>query len=297
MFGTKEQLLKLEFMTEYLGTDSGSDNFMMIDRTFIRTHASFCPTYNAEEIGTTDVNEVLAEFKQDVFAFLFSRKNEYQRLYDVKKSVYDPSKSLSITETGSNKKTGTEDSQKTIADVQRDSNYGEDTTSYNNGAKTKTNEYGAVDTSENLGQRLDTTDNAVAGYNTDAMSDATQTRVQQGQQANTTTTKARTDTEKDAAYTDSETRKARVDSETVSHKGNDTEVKSLSHTEDIKNLKEGNLGIRSVSSMMKDEVKLWDSFHFYETIFNDIIKNLCNYNDSGYDTLHTPLWNVIIKEE
>lgn len=109
---------------------------------------------------------------------------------------------------------------------------------------------------------------------TDEHTEATYTDTDNiGAQSNSHTEQARSDTHTEGAHLDKHDERAVTDTHTVAY------GKEHSYDEHTT----GNIGVTTSQQMAQSEVDLWNSFKFYDIMFNDIIKNLCNYYDEGYD--------------
>lgn len=297
--GDKDSLKELPFMTEYLGKVPGGnlDMFKSIDRRFVRMCGMFEPTYNSDDMGGASAEEVLAEFKADVLAMLISDMKKYSQFYDLTKLKYNPIENYNMKEGGNDVTTSKHAEQSDAGTSKSTNNYGTQTNTSDYGAVKTTVNIGSAKSTEDLGARTDSTTGKVSGYNDSALIDANASESSTGSQKNVRLDEAHVDTNDTNAHSDTVTTSSREDSATFEQinpsKTSGSNDVSLEH-----NLtRAGNIGVTTTQQMMTQEFRFWDRFSFYKIIFDDVIKSLCNLNDSGYDVHLTPLMNVIMKGE
>lgn len=297
--GNAEQLAHLPFMAEYLANIDGSEIpvFPQIDRNFARMNGSFEPTYNADEIGTDSVDEVLDEFKQDVFALLVRNMEKYKRLYDLSKTEYAPIDNYNMIEESKLDRTGTDTTKKNDGTTKDTYDYGDAVSNVEYGEGTVTEKLGAVSATDNNGEVSVTTTDKVSGYNESGMNDATEQTQVTNPVVNSHTEQARENSQVTAGRTDKTTVQARQDSVTHTQETEATETVEFGSGEKTTLTRKGNIGVTTSQQMAEQEVNLWTRFNFYQVIFDDIIKSLCNRYDGGYDVMETPWLNAMKRGE
>lgn len=297
--GDPAQLAALPFMSEYLANVEGLEiaTYTQIDRNLARKHGLFEPLYNAPEIGTENIDDVLDEFKQDVFALLVNNRVAYQHLFDLNKVKYDPIANYDKHSTITTKHDGTENTTANNGDHSETHNMGAQQSSTNYGKQDTSTAYGNVSTQDSIGQVTVTTDHKVSGYNDPSMTVASQDVQATAASTNGHTEQARTDTESTAEHTDTVNSGAREDSIKSTQTKDSTSNTESNFTDTVTDETKGNIGVTTTQQMMDSEVKFWTSYNFYDKIFKDILKTLCTRYDGGYDPLDTPLFNVLKRGE
>lgn len=297
--GDPAQLAALPFMAEYLANVEGLEiaAYTQIDRNLARKHGLFEPLYNAPEIGTENIDDVLDEFKQDVFALLVKNRVAYQHLFDLNGLKYDPIANYDRHAEITTEHHGTDETTANNGDHSETHNTGAQQSSTNYGKQGTTNEYGAVSTQDGIGEVVVTTDNKVSGYNDPGMTDATKTIQDTAASTNTHTEQARTDTMSANEHTDTVNSGAREDSITSTQTKDATSNTESNYTDKVTDNTKGNIGVTTTQQMMQQETKFWTSYNFYDKIFKDILKTLCTRYDGGYDPLFTPAFNAEIRGE
>ena len=187
--------------------------------------------------------------------------------------------------------------------------YGAKSSTDNYGAKSTTDNFGAVSESDTKGAKTSSTEDKVAGFNSATSVNSNSSSTNDGAQTDSHTESARSDSHSEAAradthseatYTDqdnigaqsnSHTEQARSDTHTEGAHLDKHDERAVTDTHTVAYGKEhsydehttGNIGVTTSQQMAQSEIDLWNSFKFYDIMFNDIIKNLCNYYDEGYD--------------
>ena len=297
--GDPAQLAALPFMAEYLANVEGLElaAYTQIDRNLARKHGLFEPLYNAPEIGTENIDDVLDEFKQDVFALLVKNRVAYQHLFDLTGLEYDPIANYDRHSKVTTVHDGKENTTSNNGDHSETHNTGAQQSSTNYGKQDTTNSYGDVSTQDTIGEVTVTTDNKVSGYNEAGMTDATKTIQDTASSTNGHTEQARTDTESTAEHTDTVNNGAREDTVKSTQTKDATSNTKSDFTDTVTDETKGNIGVTTTQQMMQQEVKFWTSYNFYDKIFDDVLKTLCTRYDGGYDPLETPLFNVLKRGE
>lgn len=328
LLGDPTKLATLDFMAEYV------QNYDKLDRNLIAEKGFFFPLWNNQYEDTAD--DILSQFQEDCFNFLWKNKESYTRMFELLSAEYEPlwnydkTSNITDTESGTNTDTtniGARHSEDSFAQKQDTNAYGATShsdvygaVSYSDvfgarndstihGAQSETDTIGAVSNSDVKGARHSTSENEIAGFNSNAYSDSdkttsdensvTDTHTEQqrtnghsttqytdqnnvGSQTNSHTETSKTDTHSDLAHTDTFTQGAHKDE----HDQNAAQD-STSHLFGHKNTHEerttGNIGVMSTQDLMNQEKDFWNNFRFYDIIFNDITKNLCSYFDGGYE--------------
>lgn len=159
---------------------------------------------------------------------------------------------------------------------------------YQDSDKTTTNKGSVTDTHTEQSRTNGHSETAHSDTHTTGQNDDTFT---EGSQTNTNSALAHTDTYTEGSQTDTNSALAHTDTLTQgAHLDkHDERATTDSHTTDygktvgVDEHTYGNIGVTTSQQMAQSEVDLWNSFKFYDIMFNDIIKNLCNYYDEGYD--------------
>ena len=121
------------------------------------------------------------------------------------------------------------------------------------GQRSDSTSYGAQSNSDTIGAQSNTQTNTVAPYNTSTYQNDTQVEESLG---------ARSDSHNLGAHTDGFTKGAQSDS----HSGSGTEDYTLHRY--------GNIGVMTVTDMLKKHEDFWTVWEFYERIFRDIAREL-----------------------
>lgn len=231
------------------------------------------------------------------------------------------------TRNGSVAKTGTETTAESGTDTITN---GAKTTTNQYGIVTETENIGAVSESDGIGARTDSTTNGVAGYNASSFTNSDSSTTENGAQSNTHTENAKTNSKETASHTDSVSEGQHIDenahsnNNTLTHNVTDTTQESVSAKTDKDNYgqhtdtesitrandtstnsenttfnhefkRHGNIGVTTSQQMLQSEFDLRLNFNFYDVVFDLIIKELCNYSDSGFDAFLTPLMNNLLE--
>lgn len=292
--GDATQLAALPFMSEYLANIDGLElaAYTQIDRTLARKHGLFEPLYNAPEIGTENVDDVLDEFKQDVFALLVKNRAAYQHLFDLTGLEYDP---IANYDRHSEIKTvhqGTDESTSNDGDREETHTTGAQESSTKYGQQHTSTEYGAISTTDNIGGVTVTTDHKVSGYNDTSLNEASQDIEETGDATNQHSEEVHTDTQSADEHTDVVSNGEREDTISSTQTKDSTYKTDSNYNHTVTDDSKGNIGVTTTQQMMQQEVNFWDAFNFYDKIFDDILKTLCTRYDGGYDPMETPGFNA-----
>lgn len=224
-----------DFWSEY------RTNHDKYDKVFDRMFMSFKYCFQNEEEDTVDIAN---NFREDVYNHLLMNDKKYSELYRVQ---VIPDTNYSLTDNYD----VTETMDKDISD-NNDNVYGSRTDTVEETEGARTDEVETV-----TGSQTDDTTHKVAPYDSSDFSNNTKDEEVKGQ---------RTDTE--------ELSKGQQVNETESTKGSQTDSLERTYTEDYTLHRKGNIGVMTVSDMLKKHKDFWDMWSFYEYIFKEICKEL-----------------------
>lgn len=259
LLGAYGKLLTLPFMAEYL------ERYPEIDRYIAKHAGSFYPTDNVEELDT--VAEVLNEFREDVYAYLYANKQTYQHWYDLSLQEYDPTTNYDRTEEGNDDASGRDVLVDNYAARQK------------RGSSSIT--HGAISEEERLGSKNQTATQKRAAFNASTYANKEQGNMQED---------AVTNGRSVGSYTDSNSSQESEGAREDSHQT--TYGKKLTHYLHVK----GNIGTMTYQNMAEQDLNYWRNFRFYRMLIDDIIAELCNYFDPGFNPF-TPVAEVYRTEE
>lgn len=294
LLGTTVDLATLDFMEDYL------TKIEAFDRDFSRDHGFFSYIEEYTEDYDTDY-EYFQQWQKDVYYFLSKNEENYKRLYDLMHVAYDPltnydkQSSITDTESGSDKDTnviGARHREENYAQKQNADNFGAVLHTENYGATTLTDSYGAVTETDIHGVKETSATDKIYGFNSSTGVNSESSITNEGQQQDTHSELAKSDTHTEAAKVDTHAENAKSDTHTIgAHKdefdenqATDELTKTYGHKNVREELTKGNIGVTTSQQMAQSEIDLWNSFKFYDILFTDIIKNLCHFYSSGYDT-------------
>lgn len=224
-----------DFWSEY------RTNHDKYDKVFDRMFMSFKYCFQNEEEETVDIAN---NFREDVYNHLLMNDKKYSELYRVQ---VIPDTNYSLTDNYD----VTETMDKDISD-NNDNEYGSRTDTIEETEGARTDEVETV-----TGSQTDDTTHKVAPYDSSDFNNNTKDEEIKGQ---------RTDTE--------ELSKGQQVNETESVKGSQTDSLERTYTEDYVLHRKGNIGVMTVSDMLKKHKDFWDMWSFYEYIFKEICKEL-----------------------
>ena len=224
-------LLNLDFWNDY------SENSEIFDRRFCNLYSSFF--YYAQRENDT-VESVLQKFKDYVGDFLYFNSKKYSELYrinNISDTAYSITDNYSTTETLEKENTNT--SSEVIGEK----------------ANTETTSYGSRqdNSSTTLGSQTNTTTDKVSTYDSEDFYNKTNTEGSLSERTDTTSSNI-------GEHTDT----------TTSNSGEQTNTTNETSTESYTFTKKGNIGVKTVSEILKEHDDFWDSFSFYDRIFKDI---------------------------
>ena len=224
-----------DFWEEYR---SNNDKY---DKLFDRMFMSFKPCFQSEEESTMDIAN---NFREDVYNHLLINDKKYSELYRVN---VIPDTSYSLTDNYD----VTETMDKDITD-NNDNTYGARTDSVEETEGSRTDS-----TSETEGSRTDDTTHKIAPYDSDVFSNNSKDILDKGQQVNS------------GSLT-----KGQQINETETTKGSQNDTLDRTYAEDYVLHRKGNIGVMTVSDMLKKHKQFWDVWCFYEFVFKEICKEL-----------------------
>ena len=224
-------LLNLDFWNDY------SENSEIFDRRFCNLYSSFF--YYAQRENDT-VESVLQKFKDYVGDFLYFNSKKYSELYrinNISDTAYSITDNYSTTETLEKENTNT--SSEVIGEK----------------ANTETTSYGSRqdNSSTTLGSQTNTTTDKVSTYDSEDFYNKTNTEDSLSERTDSTSSNI-------GEHTDT----------TTSNSGEQTNTTNETSTESYTLTKKGNIGVKTVSEILNEHNKFWNSFSFYDRIFKDI---------------------------
>lgn len=216
-------------------------NHTNYDRVFNRMFNSFKPFMQLED---ATLEEVVDQFRQDVYDHLLINQKKYEELYRVQ-VIPDDDYSLI------NNYDMQEIMDKDVTDNQ-DNTYGQrsDSGSFTKGSRTDTG-------SNTKGQQSDNTTESVAPYDSVSFSPDKYVDMLSGSRLDST------------SFTEGQ----QLDSSS-STKGQQIDDLDRTYTEDYTLHRVGNIGVQTVTDMLKKHIGLWSVWEFYEYIFKEICKDL-----------------------
>ena len=250
-------------------------NYTYFDRMFKKKFTSWFPF---DQEGD-DVEEIAAEFADDVKSWLMINDKRYSEMYRIQCIIDNDKYSLTdnVYETSRNEERGSfskefnKGAQIDTEDLSATKGQQIDT---QDNSRTKGSEQIDTDATNTTGATGKTITNQVSAYNDstfanadksieadDSRQDIIDETVIDGQRIDTedlsTTYGARTDTEDN-----SRTSGARKDTD----EGSDTKTTIYTRS--------GNIGVKTVAQMLQEQFETWDIFNFYDFIFNEIAREL-----------------------
>ena len=224
-----------DFWAEY------RNNYARYDAVFNRMFNSFRYFMQLED---DTLDEVVDQFRDDVYNHLLINQKKYEELYRVQ-VIPDDDYSLI------NNYDMQEIMDKDVTDNQ-DNTYGQrsDSGSFTKGSRTDTG-------SNTKGQQSDNTTESVAPYDSANFSPDKFVEMLSGSRLDST------------SFTEGQ----QLDSSS-STKGQQKDDLDRTYTEDYTLHRVGNIGVQTVTDMLNKHIKLWSLWEFYEYIFKEICKDL-----------------------
>ena len=268
-----------DFWSEY------RTNHDKYDKVFDRMFMSFKYCFQNEEEDTVDIAN---NFREDVYSHLLMNDKKYSELYRVQvipDTNYSLTDNYDVTETmdkditenndnvyGARTDTVEETQGQRIDTVEETEGSRTDTTSETEGERQDTR---SIDT----GSQTDDVTHLVAPYDSSSFSNNTKDEeikgarhdfedMTKGEQYNSGTLN------KGSQLNETESVKGSQLNETESIKGSQTDNLDRTYTEDYTLHRKGNIGVMTVSDMLKKHKDFWDMWKFYEYIFKEICKEL-----------------------
>ena len=228
--------------------DAGADFWEEYRTNHTRYDAVFNRMFNSfkyfMQLEDDTLDEVVDQFRDDVYNHLLINKKKYEELYRVQ-VIPDDDYSLI------NNYDMQEIMDKDVTDNQ-DNEYGQrtDSGSFTKGSRRDT-------TYNTIGAQTNTRTEKVAPYDSDTFANNNQAEDSLG---------SRTD---NITYDEGQ----QLDSSS-STKGSQKDDLDRTYTEDYTLHRVGNIGVQTVSDMLGKHIKLWSMWEFYEYIFKEICKDL-----------------------
>lgn len=217
------------------------NNYARYDKVFDRMFMSFKPCFQSEDEEVSDISN---NFREDVYNHLLMNDKKYSELYRIQ---VIPDTNYSLTDNYD----VTETMDKNISD-NNDNTYGARTDSVEETEGSRTDS-----TSETEGSRTDDTTHKIAPYDSSQFSNNTLDTLDKGQQINS------------GSLT-----KGQQVNETETTKGSQNDTLERTYEEDYTLHRKGNIGVMTVSDMLRKHKDFWDMWSFYEYIFKEICKEL-----------------------
>ena len=289
LFGDVADLEGFEFMAGYL------QKYGRIDRNFAKTHAHWCPLWNTNY--EEDASAVLEAFREDVTDLITKNANDYQRLWDaLVEATYNPVENYDrfeeiINDFGATRRVdniGATRRTNAFGATQRTNAYGAQTETNSIGAQNNSTTFGAKSETENIGARSDSATHYMQGFNSTNPNETNSDAMANGAQLNTRGTVAHTDQESFGARSDQTTKNQHSDTiSDIAHTDTESEDARINTSADdarrdsVHGHIHGNIGVTSAMDLIKQEVALRVGSRFYDLLFNDIIKELCQLVDES----------------
>lgn len=226
-------------------------NYTTYDKLFCRLFRSWF--YFLQE-RDEDISDIVSNFTADVYAHLLLNDKKYSELYRINVlpdddyslvNNYDMHEEMDKNTTSNNSNT-----------------YGQRIDSDSYGARSDSDSYGARSDSDSFGAQSNSTTNTVAPYNSSSYQPDNQSQESIG---------TRADSHTKGAQSDSHTKGAQSDTHT---KGSESDTLNNTGTEDYELHRYGNIGVMTVTDMLKKHDEYWTVYEFYEKIFRDIAREL-----------------------
>lgn len=216
-------------------------NYDKYDKVFDRMFMSFKYCFQSDE---EEIVDIANNFREDVYNHLLMNDKKYSELYRIQ---VIPDTNYSLTDNYD----VTETMDKNISD-NNDNTYGARTDSVEETEGSRTDS-----TSETEGSRIDDTTHKIAPYDSSQFSNNTLDTLDKGQQINS------------GSLT-----KGQQINETETTKGSQNDTLERTYEEDYTLHRKGNIGVMTVSDMLRKHKDFWDMWSFYEYIFKEICKEL-----------------------
>lgn len=250
------------------------DNYTYFDRIFMKKYRSWYPM---DQDG--EVNEIAAEFANDVKGWLMINDKRYSELYrmqtipdDEKYSLTDNVSEHEVTETEFGKMVTFNKGEQEIKD-EGSTDFGLHETTDN-----RTLGYGehVVETgvTENLGETEKTTENSTSAFNDSGYVNTDKSVVSDAAIENGTDT---TVTDNEHEDTDNRTIQSKAHKDETANTRTDgarEDTTEDSGTETVTRDRAGNIGVMTVDQMLTIHKDTWVDFSFYEIIFAEITREL-----------------------
>lgn len=233
------------------------------DKVFDRMFMSFKYCFQNEE---EEIVDVANNFREDVYNHLLMNDKKYSELFRVQ---VIPDTNYSLTDNYD----VTETMDKDISD-NNDNVYGartdtvEETEGSRNDSASETEGERTDSRTLDVGSQSDDTTHSVAPYDTTAFHNESKDEELKGSRHDTE------DMVKGEQYNYTSMTKGSQFNETESVKGSQTDNLDRTYTEDYTLHRKGNIGVMTVSDMLKKHKQFWDMWGFYEYIFKEICKEL-----------------------
>lgn len=246
-----------EFWSDYV------ENYDKYDRIFDRMFMSFKYCFQNDDEG---INDISNNFREDVYNHLLINDKKYSELYRIH---VIPDTNYSLTDNYD----VTETMDKDITD-NNDNTYGARTDSIEETEGSRTDSTSDTEGSRTDNRSLDTgsqTDDIthkVAPYDSSTFSNNTRDEEVKGQRHD------EEETTKGQQINSSSLTKGQQINETETTKGSQTDSLDRTYTEDYTLHRKGNIGVMTVSDMLKKHKEFWHVWEFYEYIFKEICKEL-----------------------
>ena len=239
------------------------NNYDKYDKVFDRMFMSFIYCFQSDE---EEIVDVANNFREDVYNHLLMNDKKYSELYRIH---VIPDTNYSLTDNYD----VTETMDKNISD-NNDNTYGARTDSVEETEGSRTDSVEETEgsrtdsTSETEGSRKDDTTHKVAPYDSSQFSNNTLDTLDKGQQVNSGSLT------KGQQINETETTKGQQINEIETTKGSQNDTLERTYEEDYTLHRKGNIGVMTVSDMLKKHKDFWHEWEFYEYIFKEICKEL-----------------------
>lgn len=226
--------------TQKLLSDYNADFWADYKTNYARYDKLFCRLYRSWfyflQEKDEELSDIVTNFTADVYAHLMLNEKKYSELYRIH-VITDDDYSLTYN-----------------YDMHEEMD--KDTTSNNSntyGQRSDSDTYGSRSDSDSYGAQSNSTTNTVAPYNNSTFQNDNKSEESIGNRS------------------DSHTKGSQSDSHV---KGQEIDTLNNTGTEDYELHRYGNIGVMTVTDMLKKHEEYWTAYEFYEKIFRDIAREL-----------------------
>ncbi len=246
-----------EFWKDYV------DNFQRYDNAFYRMFRSFW--YFMQE-PDDDIQKVTTDFTNDVYNHLLINDKKYSELYRVH-VIAD--KDYSITDNYNvieQMERETTDNDKNTLGERTDKN----TDNFGKRTDNTTTDIGerTDNMTTEIGEQVNTDTNTIAGFNSDSFENDNQLTANLGNRTDNSTTTTGSRSDSSTATTGEQTNNSTYErgGQVNNHEGTGTENYKLTRV--------GNIGVTTITEVIRQHTDFWSKWDFYNMIFKEICAEL-----------------------